>query len=86
MNMKKYGLAGGAILVVMALVLIAGPLAAIAQGPHAGTSIVDLDPVPLPEREVDVDGRWMWPAEQVKPGLTRSPSLIQSFQNGRALV
>ncbi|MCL0059985.1 hypothetical protein M1O20_05855 [Dehalococcoidia bacterium] len=41
----------------MALVLIAGPLAAIAQGLPAGASIVDLEPVPPPEREVDVARR-----------------------------
>ena len=52
MNMKKHGLAGGAILVVMALVLIAGPLVAIAQGSPAGTSIVDLDTVSPPQREI----------------------------------
>ncbi|MCL0057265.1 hypothetical protein M1N50_02995 [Dehalococcoidia bacterium] len=79
-NMKKYGLAGGAILVVMALVLIAGPLAAIAQGLPAGASIVDLEPVPPPEREVDVARR----AGQA--WVDKIPSLIQSSQNGRALV
>ncbi|MCL0066144.1 hypothetical protein M1N79_04640, partial [Dehalococcoidia bacterium] len=61
-NMKKYGLAGGAILVVMALVLIAGPLAAIAHGSPIGASTVDselvppvegIEPVPPGESEVD---------------------------------
>ncbi len=62
MNMKKYGLAGGAILVVMALVLIAGPLAAIAQGSPVGATIGNLETVPpvegiepVPPGESEVD-------------------------------
>ncbi|MCL0078645.1 hypothetical protein M1O56_03140 [Dehalococcoidia bacterium] len=53
MNMQKYGLAGGALLVVMALVLIAGPLAAIAQGSPIGATIGDLETIPPDQREVD---------------------------------